>query len=116
MSPVRRIERGLRMNLLNFRAGRITVPYYFIPVIFIYVPGQDHGLRVPSRMEPLRYPYRSFSKPWQEEQLVGLQGEPVVSTGPVWSALRSDRLINGVVVPEFRDVFFWIWMPGSSEC
>ena len=37
MSPVRRIERGLRMNLLNFHADRITVLYNFILVIFIFI-------------------------------------------------------------------------------
>ena len=42
----------------------------------------------------------------QKEQFAGLYGEPVASTGPVRSALRSDRVINRVVVPQFLDGFF----------
>jgi hypothetical protein len=57
MSPVRRIERGLQMNLLNFRVDRITVLYYFIPVILIYSLGSRsrHTRAIPHVTSPLSF-------------------------------------------------------------
>jgi hypothetical protein len=107
MSPVRRIERGLRMNLLNFRADRITILYNFILVIFVFI----FRVKIAAYACHLAFNLSVILV----VLLVSLRRKSSlpVYTASLWYPLvlygllyYQTGLINRVVVPQFLDGFF----------